>query len=236
MKKLVGVLSLLLITAFACRAQLQDGMALKYMVQMPAQQSAHPQIIVLMHGYGSDEQDMFGLRNVLPGNYIIIAVRAPYSLPGGGYQWFEKEVVNGKYNGRRKDLDNSIALVVKFLGEAEGKYKVSPKDVYLMGFSQGAIMSYEVGLTHPSLVKGIGVLSGMLFPSVKPMIKNDAALKQLRIFVSHGTADDRLAFTDGKAGVEYLQGLGLRPEFHQYPGMGHTISKEVIADLVKWLK
>lgn len=239
MKKTISAICILLTIALLACAQdtkIQEGLALKYVVQMPAEKSAHPPVIIILHGYGSDEQDMFSLRNVLPKNYIIIAARAPYPLPGGGYEWFEKEMVNNKFDGRKEQFENSRNLIVKFIGQVVHKYNVDAKAVYLSGFSQGAIMSYEVGLTNPSVVKGIGVLSGVLPPSLKPLIKNTAALKQLKIFIAHGTADERLSYADGLDASNYLKSLGLNPEFHKYDGMPHTITANVISDFVNWLR
>jgi len=239
MKRILSILTVILsITLSACGQdmKLQEGLALKYLVQMPAQKSQHPPVIIIMHGYGSDEKDMFALRKVLPANYLIIAARAPFALPQGGYQWFEPDRTSGKYNGKKEDLDKSRELVAAFIGQVISKYSADAKQVYLMGFSQGAIMSYEVGLTHPSALKGIGVLSGVLFPSLKPLIKVTPTLKQLKIFIAHGTADDRLSFAEGKAAYDYLKSIGLNPEFHQYPGMGHTITNDVITNLVNWMK
>ena len=97
-------------------------------------------------------------------------------------------------------------------------------------------MSYQVGLTAPAMLRGIGVLSGTIYPSLKPLIKKTAALKQLKIFISHGNVDERISFADGKAASDYITHLGLTPEFHRYAGMGHTISKDVLFDLTAWLK
>ena len=216
--------------------KLQESLALKYMVQMPVQPSAHPPVIILLHGYGSDEKDMFELRNVLPKNYLIIAARAPTALPERGYQWFNKEMIGANYNGRTVSIDNSRNLLVTFIGQVVSKYHADASAVYLMGFSQGAIMSYETGLTHPVLLKGIGVMSGVMFPSLKPLIKNTPDLKRLKIFIAHGTADNILTYANGKAASDYLYSLGLNPEFHKYEGMPHSISNEEIADLLRWLK
>ena len=142
----------------------------------------------------------------------------------------------GQHDGNPQQLANSRNLITKFIGQVIEKYKADPAQVYLAGFSQGAIMSYQVGLTAPGKVAGIGVLSGTIYPSLKPLIKNDAALKKLRMFIAHGTADNRIPFASGKAAVDYLHGLGLKPQLHQYPGMGHTISKDVLNDFVQWLK
>ncbi len=239
MKKIFLVLFLAIITAantFAQEAMLQAGLALKYLVQMPTEKSAHPPLIVLLHGYGSDEKDLFALRTLFPKNYLFVSARAPYPLPGGGYEWYEMTDANGVHDGNAAQLANSKTLVEKFIKQVTSAYHADPAQVYLMGFSQGAIMSYRVGLTAPSLLKGIGVLSGTIYPSLKPMVKKSPALKQLKIFVAHGTADERISFADGKASSDYLKTLGLNPEFHSYLQMGHTISRDVLSDLVKWLK
>ncbi|MCF8451405.1 MAG: hypothetical protein K9G49_16150 [Taibaiella sp.] len=193
-------------------------------------------LVILLHGYGGDEQNLFQLRRYFPENFIIVAARAPQSVPGAGYRWFERDNSIRKYTGRKEDLERSRKLVLKFTSEVVKKYHADPTRVYVMGFSQGAIMSYEAGLTAPKLYRGIGVLSGLLPQSLKPMIAKPDALSQLRIFVAHGTADGVLSFEDGKAAVDHLISLGLKPAFHSYKDMGHNISADVVTDLVKWLQ
>ncbi len=240
MTKFIAITSLIFTVCISAFAQgpavLQQGLALKYLVQTPTESSQHTPVIILLHGYGSDEKDLFELRSAFTKNYLIVSARAPYNLPGNGYQWYEFTEVNGQHDGKKEQLDNSRQLIEKFIAQIISKYNADPKSVYLMGFSQGAIMSYQVGLTAPGKVKGIGVLSGMIFASLKPMVKNTSALKQLKIFISHGAADQRIPFTEGKAAYDYLKSIGLHPDFHQYPGMGHSISNDVLNDLVKWLK
>ena len=222
-------------TALAQQNGLQEGLALKHLVQLPTEQSPHAPVIVLLHGYGSNEKDLFELRNFFPKNYLVIAARAPYELSGGGYQWYEMTNINGIHDGKPAELANSRKLIEEFIAQIVAKYKADAKHVYLMGFSQGAIMSYQVGLTEPSLLRGIGVLSGTIYPSLKPLMKMKEA-KRLKMFVSHGNMDERISFADGKAASDYLKSHGLNPEFHSYEGMGHSISKDVLSDLVKWLK
>lgn len=238
MNKLVFLFCFVLVTAIHAAGQntpaLQQDLALKYLVQPPTEKTAHTPVIILLHGYGSDEKDLFELRTAFPKSYLIVSARAPYNLPGGGYEWYEPAQVNGGRDGKKDEVDNSRHLIEQFIKQVVTKYKADGKQVYLMGFSQGAIMSYQVGLTDPEAVHGIAPLSGMIFESLKPMIKNTPALKQLRIFVSHGAADQRIPFAEGKAAVDYVKSIGLHPDFHEYPGMGHSISNEVLNDLVKW--
>jgi phospholipase/carboxylesterase len=213
-----------------------NGLALKYLVQLPTEKSATPPVVILLHGYGSNEKDLFELRSSFPKNYIIIAARAPYSVSGGGYQWFEREIVNGKYTGRKDHLDHSRNAILKFIPQVVAKYGANAAKVYVMGFSQGAMMSYEAGLTAPKAVRGIGVLSGTMPESLKPLIRKSNELSAMKIFIAHGTADSRLPYADGKAAYDYLVSLGLKPEFHKYEGMDHTISQDVLHDLLKWLQ
>lgn len=238
MKRTVFISCLLFFaaTVFAQDAQLQEGLALKYLVQLPAEKSAHAPVIILLHGYGADERDLFGLKNSFPKNYLVIAVRAPYPLAAGGYEWYEPAMVNGQHDGNAAQLEHSRNAINKFIAQAVAKYNADAKSVYLIGFSQGAVMCYQAGLTTPEQLKAIAALSGMIFPSLKAMQKNSAALQRLKIFIAHGTADNRIPFADGKAAYDYIKSIGLQPGFHEYAGMGHTISNEVMDDLVKWMK
>ncbi len=233
------IMLLLLLTGFYASAQemkLQEGLALKYLVQLPAVKSKNIPVIILLHGYGSDEKDLFELRTKFPKNFLVIAARAPLALPNGGYQWYEFNMVNGVSHPHKDQIGSSRSAIQQFISQITDKYKADASQVYLVGFSQGAIMSYEAGLTAPDKVKGIAVLSGRIDANVQRGIPANGAAKKLRIFISHGTADDRIKFEEGKAAVAFLQKNGIEPEFHEYKGMGHSISNEVIADLLKWLK
>jgi len=231
---LLVLLSLLVFTGYAQQPVLQEGLALKYLVHQPS--AKHAPIIILLHGYGSDERDLFELYPALPANFIVVSARAPFALQGSGYQWYDIKMEDGKRTGKKEDIAASREKIITFIGQVVNRYGADAKQVYVAGFSQGAIMSYEVGLTVPAKVKGIAPLSGKIYPSLRTMVKNGPDLKKLKIFVAHGTADDRISFAEGKAAVEYVRSLGLQPEFHEYAGMGHSISADVMKDLVAWLQ
>ncbi len=224
-------------TTISCSQNIvvQEGLVLKYLVRLPAKSIKKPPLIILLHGYGSNEKDLFQLKNYLPEEYIIVAARATYPLGGDSYQWFSKEIVNGKYSGNVEQLTNSRNNLVKFIDQLIAKYQADRGRVYLVGFSQGAMMSYEVGLTNPNIVRGIGILSGVMPTSLKPLISKEKNLAKLKIFVAHGTGDKVLQYEDGADAVNYLTKLGLRPEFHVYKDMDHTINNAVMSDLLNWI-
>ena len=129
--------------------RLKDDLALKYLVHLPAKKAGNPPIIILLHGYGSNEADLFDLKQSLPEDFIVVSVRAPKQVNANGYQWYEMSHMNGHHDGSKEDMLNSTGLLVKFIGQIVARYHANPKEVYVSGFSQGAMMSYCVGLLHP---------------------------------------------------------------------------------------
>lgn len=215
------------------QVQLQDDLPLQYLAQAPSDSRDQP-LVIFLHGYGSNEEDLFDIKDSLPVNYTYLSVRAPQTLEEGSYQWFHKKG-DGPYDGVTGELASSAQLIEAFVDKAVAKYHTRADKVFLVGFSQGAIMSYEVGLRHPQAVRGIAALSGKLLPVLRAELKADPRLHRLAIFIGHGTADQRLPYSDGSEANSLLQGLGLTPEFHAYPGIGHTISGSEIEDLNRWL-
>ncbi len=228
-------LSMLLASATAyAQTPLQADLPLKYLEQ--ANPDSHNQpLVIFLHGYGSNEQDLFGIKDDLPAQYTFLSVQAPVALDADSYQWFRKKG-EGAYNGETDDLKTSGQVLLDFIAQAAKKYHTEANKVYLVGFSQGAIMSYEVGLRHPEAVGGIAALSGRILPVLKAELKPDEKRQKLAIFIGHGTKDPRLPYVDGTAADSLLQKLSLKPEFHGYEGLGHNISAAEIADLDAWLQ
>lgn len=234
MLKVLALLTLLASAAVHAQIPLHNDLPLKYLEQANSESVNQP-LVILLHGYGSNEQDLFGIQNEWPAQYNYLSVRAPIVMEEGSYQWFRQKG-KGAYNGETDDLKTSGQVLLDFIAQAAKKYHTEPSKVFLVGFSQGAIMSYEVALRHPEAVGGIAALSGRILPVLKSALKPNEELQKLAIFIGHGTADKRLPFHDGTEADSLLQSLSLKPEFHAYPGVGHSISAAEIQDLSAWLQ
>ncbi|MBZ9783429.1 dienelactone hydrolase family protein [Pseudomonas sp. REP124] len=234
MLKFLALLTLLASAAVHAQTPLQTDLPLKYLEQTTPDSRDQP-LVIFLHGYGSNERDLFGIKDELPASYTYLSVRAPMVLEEGSYQWFRKKG-EGAYNGETDDLKTSGQLLLDFIAKAAQKYHTNPDKVYLVGFSQGAIMSYEVALRQPEAVGGIAALSGRILPVLKSELKPDEKRQSLAIFIGHGTADKRLPFSDGTEANSLLQSVSLEPEFHAYQGVGHNISAEELQDLSAWLQ
>jgi len=207
---------------------------LHYLVKHPKTENSKTSLLILLHGVGSNEKDLFSFADKLPDNYLIISARAPYNIGPDSYAWYEVDFSTGTSVINKEKAEKSRNTIIEFIDELKTKYTFDDKQVYLCGFSQGAIMAYSVGLTRPDKVKGIAIMSGRLLEEVKPLIKPSDQLKQLQVFISHGTQDNVLGIHYAKESVAYLKGLGINPAFKEY-SEGHGINNDMLNDLVNWL-
>lgn len=210
-----------------------DSMVLQYLVREPQIQSAKNKAIILLHGVGSNEQDLFRLANQLPPDFFIISPRGQFTLGTGRYAWYNVDFSTGKpvYNAQQEALSRKV--IIEFVAQVKRKYGLD--EIYLGGFSQGAIMSYSIGLTHPNEVQGVIALSGRILDEIKPLVKKDDSLQPLKVFVAHGVLDNTLPIHYAKQAKEYLESLGVQLTCKEYP-IEHQISNEVLQDLNSWLK
>lgn len=226
-------LFLTFISIASCKSS-EAPLSLNYLVKEPNVKIAHPRTLILLHGVGSNAQDMFALANQFPENYLVISAQAPIELGHESYAWYHLNIENGKLIYSYEEAEKSRKILLQFIQEIKQKYQLNSEDIYLVGFSQGAIMSYNIGLTEPTSIKGIAVMSGRLMQELKEQITLKDKLKNLRIFVSHGTEDNTLAVLFAREAVAYLRALDLSPDYHEYPD-GHTIDAAMMRDLLIWL-
>jgi phospholipase/carboxylesterase len=235
MLKLIALALTLFTGAAHADATLHTDLPLSYLEQTQGDARNQP-LVIFLHGYGSNEQDLFSLKDELPSTWTYLSVRAPMPLDADSYRWFRKTPGDGDFDGETVDLQSSAQLIEDFVAQATAKYHTQSDRVFLVGFSQGAIMSYEVGLRHPETLRGIAALSGSLLPVLKAELKPDERLGKLAIFIGHGTLDQALPYVSATRANEVLLGLSLEPEFHGYPGMIHTIGEAEVQDLKNWLE
>ncbi|WP_411388062.1 alpha/beta hydrolase [Pseudomonas sp. MPB23] len=235
MLKLFALMLTLVAGAAQADATLHTDLPLSYLEQTQGDARNQP-LVIFLHGFGSNEQDLFGIKDALPSTWTYLSARAPMPVDPQGYRWFTKTPGDGDYDGVSADLQSSARLIEDFVTQATAKYHTRSDRVFLVGFSQGAIMSYEVALRQPQWVRGIAALSGSVLPVLKAELKPDPRLDTLAIFIGHGTLDQALPYASATQANELLSGLGLKPEFHTYPGMNHTISELEVQDLKAWLQ
>ena len=209
-------------------------LSLIHLVSQPKVEASTPPLLLLLHGVGSNEHDLFGLVPYLDKRFLIISVRAPNTLGPGSYAWFEVDFTPQGPAINPAQAEASRKALITFLDEAVNAYDADPKQIYLMGFSQGAIMSASVALTQPQLVAGVVLMSGRILPEIQPLIASNEELSGLPFLVVHGTADMVLPISYGRASRQLLSSLPVELTYHEYR-IGHEVSQESLADVTAWL-
>ncbi len=210
-----------------------DNMALKYLVKEPKIMNQKTPVIILLHGTGSNEKDLFNLSEKLPQDALIISARAPITLAQNSYTWYHIDFKTGAPSINNGEAEASRKLILQFIDQVIKKYNADPHHVYLMGFSQGAIMSYSIALTKPEKVRGILALSGRILDESKKMTVGRDKFKNLSVFIAHGTNDKVLPITYAKDAIAYIKKQKIKNAYHEYP-MQHEISIAELNDIQAW--
>jgi phospholipase/carboxylesterase len=209
-------------------------MVLQYKIKLPVTHQEKPALVLLMHGVGSNEEDMFRHANEFTGNVVVVSARAPFTIAQGRYAWFTLEVEGGIRKINEEQAEKSRQVINVFVNQLSEKYDIDPQRIYIGGFSQGGIMAYSVGLTYPKKFAGIFAFSSRLLSEVKPIIKEKKELEHLKMFIAHGTQDQTLVVEYGRDAKVYLEPMLPKLEYHEYE-MAHTIIAEELEDFKIWL-
>lgn len=211
-------------------------LSLYHLVREPKIKKDKNPLLLLLHGYGSNEEDLFSFAAQLPEEYYIVSARAPYNLPQySGHAWYAITFDNdmNKFSDDKQAIE-SRDLIVRFIDELVAAYPIDKDAVSLIGFSQGAILSYAVALTYPEKISRVLALSGYLNMDIvgKSLHAEDAA--KVRFFISHGVVDQVIPVEWARKAPEFLKNLGLDVEYHEY-NAGHGVVPQNFYDLLSWL-
>lgn len=197
---------------------------------MPDERTGLP-LLVLLHGYGADEHDLFGLAPFLPEGIAVASVAAPLKPPWPmpGRSWYAIDGLNGR------DPDAVTTAARAFVHWLDTAAAGAPT-VALLGFSQGAAVALQALRLEPARFDAVVALSGYASPGDLP---EDEALRAARprVFWGRGTNDDVIPAPLVAHTAQWL------PDHSEltgrvYPGLTHSISEDELADvrifLEKW--
>jgi phospholipase/carboxylesterase len=192
-------------------------------------------LLLLLHGYGSDENDLFSFASELPVKYHIISVRAPMTMQPYGNAWYAISIdPTGIKVSDNEGARVSRDLIAQFIDEAVKAYDLDPFNVTLLGFSQGTILSYGVALTYPEKIKNVIGLSGYINEEIIDL-KSNAAYAHLNIYNSHGTVDQVIPIDAARKTPAYLEKLGIVSSLSEFP-VGHGVHPTNFYELKEWLE
>ena len=191
-------------------------------------------LVVLLHGFGANMHDLAGLASYIDSrSYVYLCPNGPLKVNLGpgftGSAWTpplgEKTL---------EDVHRAEAAVMGFVAEMMEAHGVPPGRVALAGFSQGGMMTYQVGLPRPEVFAGLAALSARI-EEQEALFGRLPEERNQSIFIAHGVNDPLISVEAGRESRELLVEAGYEPKYQEYP-MAHQICEEEIGDLSDWVR
>lgn len=193
-------------------------------------------LLLLLHGYGSNEEDLFSFAAELPEEYYVISARAPYDMIYGSYAWYaiNFDADENKFSDIEQ-AKTSRDLISNFIDELVAEYAIDSENVTLIGFSQGCILSYAVAVSYPEKIKRVVAMSGYFNAEIATENFKENNFSNLKIFASHGSVDQVVPVDWARKAEPTLKQLGIDIVYKEYP-IGHGVSPQNFYDFKNWLR
>ena len=203
-------------------------------------------LIIMLHGYGDNADNFIHLSRSIDQKEwkaAYIALNAPSTLEGNviGYQWFDL-YPNGIYIAEAgpkeikqilKEVHDSIIKIINTIDRYCTQLKLTYEDCILMGFSQGGMMTFEVGNFLQKKLAGLGIISGRIMQDQE---LTNAHLLNTPIFISHGERDEVIPIHSYHQAVKFLQTNNCNYESHMLSEDAHNISTQTITLFQNFIK
>ena len=198
----------------------------------PTNGQAPDSLVIFLHGYGSNGDDLIGLSpywdKLLPST-AFVSPNAPDRVPGmgGAYQWFALSTMDPSVVA--KAARAAAPVLTAFITAEMARHNVGPERTVLIGFSQGTMIALEVGLAWPTAFAGIIGFSGAL-------VGFETALSKPPVLLVHGDQDDRVPYAASVSAVSVLKAAGLDARLHTSPRTAHSIAMDGLQAAAGFLK
>jgi phospholipase/carboxylesterase len=192
-------------------------------------------LVVLLHGYGADGEDLIGLAPVmapLMPDVVFHAPNAPHPCEGNpfGYQWFGISRLDPAVVA--EGVRAAAPIADGFLDETMAKYGLDESKTVLVGFSQGTMMALHIGLRRRKRLAGIVGFSGML---AAPESLGMEMKSRPPVLLTHGDSDELIPYQLTERAGDILGQHGIQVVKHIAPGVGHGIDESSLAYATRFI-
>jgi phospholipase/carboxylesterase len=202
---------------------------------VPAREaSVAPPLVVLLHGIGADEHDLLPLARFLDPRCQVVSLRAPRDHVVG-HAWFPIDFrPDGSVVPDVAAARETLGNLQRWLAAAPARLGTDQGRTFLLGFSQGAMMSLGLLVTMPERLAGVAALSGRFAPGLLESTAPPEAIARVPLLVAHGLYDDVLPIVHGRGVRDAFAGRVTDFTYREFP-MGHEISPAELDLVSRWL-
>jgi phospholipase/carboxylesterase len=199
----------------------------------------NPPVLVVLHGYGTDEYDLLPIAEQIGGQFLIISLQAPIELHNGGHSWYDLlQTPSGIIpdDMTRHDSEEMLLMDLPRIIEREGG---DANRVVFMGFSQGAAVIYSLLTVYDLKNYGITPIASINMSGYLPRDILEAVSEKrfdgFPFFISHGEFDELIPPQALGEAEKLLTKQGADVTTHMYP-CGHGVLPETVEDIISWMK
>ena len=192
-------------------------------------------VIIMFHGYGSNKDDLFSFAKFMNPNFLIISVQAPIQMDYNSYCWWSLNYNNDmQLQMDAKEAENSLNELNRFISEdLSTKYNFGLNQVYLLGFSQGCMISYALSINFPENYKKAVGLSGKI-PYEIINFDEKFDYSNHNFFCSHGVNDQVIPIEVGRESNRWFSEKNINHKYLEFES-AHGINSENFEQMNLWL-
>lgn len=235
MRKTLKLLFISVLALQACSQEIKTD--LKYLVKQPANAVSPTPVLIILHGYGSNENTAHELSNTIGEKLLCFSLKAPYNNKEGGGRWFNMKFLEyKKFRNNYRQAAESRKKILSFISQACRKYNGDSTRVYVMGFSQGAMMAYDIGINAPEKVRGVIAMSGRIMEETRNAATDWGRVQSLQVLVAHGYKDDVIIYQDALSAIEFLNQKSVKDLTVKNYDIAHLMNEQEIWEIKAWLE
>ncbi len=206
---------------------------LLYLERRPSIQSASTPLVIMLHGRDAKAETIFSVEGMLDPELHVISIQATYKLSDGKFEWFlpydYDHPLESFSEAHFKDSEAILTnMIIALLNEKD----VREENLFLLGFSQGAAMSYILSLRGNINPKGVIAMSGF-FP--RPIEKWESINTKSQFLITHGSKDEVLPTSESIFAHNFLISKGISSEYYEYKGR-HKMTPPLLEHINIWIR
>ncbi len=212
---------------------IEPNSQVKYRLSLPAPDKPK-QLLILLHGVGSNETHVQQLAQGAPPNTLVILCQGPLQLGAEQFAWFRVKFTPEGPKIDEQETVKARLLLTAFVSHIQKQFKLLANKTIVAGFSQGGIMSASLALCSPECIKGFAILSGRILPELSAHMASEPQLKHLQAFIGHGQFDQILEPLWAEKSHALLEKLHIFHTYRTYT-IAHEVSPAMRDDFIHWL-
>jgi phospholipase/carboxylesterase len=211
----------------------EESYPLPYLERLPGVPSINPPLLIMLHGRAAKAETIFSVEGLLDPAYHIISIRGIYPSQKGEFEWFLPYDYDHPLESFSEDhFKASENILTEMILELLKEKGFTEDLLFLMGFSQGAAMSYILSLRGKIKPKGVIPMSGF-FP--RPIMQWGNINTSPEFLITHGTEDEVLLPSESIFAHEFLESKGISSEYYAYKGR-HKMTIPLLKHTDNWIK